>query len=401
MNKLFFEYWQLPREGKLLLDLAVRKTPEQLPEDLDWAYFDALLKQHRIQPLLLRALRSLEPGKYPELDRYRAMQGKLTRDSMARLQTLAAVNAAFSDSGIRLLSMKGPLLSVELYGDPSMRSSRDLDLMVDQGDLKRAGAILEGMGFVRKENPYAATPLRYKFFEKIEHEKHEVYHKGELCLELHWQSDYQTDQSFDALWAGREERQLLGRSIAVMGPADRFPALIIHAAEHGFLRLRWLLDLYELQKKPYFSWEQVYNAMHSQGVGEILLETMLVMYRLDLPGLSDVCCDRFRLTRTDRGVALETAPELAEEACRAAKLCEAVYPLLLREVRPTEPEWKAYDRCLPTSMYGKTLLQQLLLVLGPTKFEFELIDLPDWLFWLYFLIRPFNWLRRKLFGGKE
>ena len=65
------------------------------------------------------------------------------------------------------------------------------------------------------------------------------------------------------------------------------------------------------------------------------------------------------------------------------------------------PEWKAYDRCLPTSMYGKTLLQQLLLVLGPTKFEFELIDLPDWLFWLYFPIRPFNWLRRKLYGGKE
>ena len=401
MNKLFFEYWQLPREGELLLDLALWKKPEQLPEDLDWEYFDALVKQHRLQPLLLRTLRSLEPGKFPELDRYRAMQGKLTRDSMTRLQTLAAVNAAFSDAGIRMISMKGPLLAVELYGDPSMRSSRDLDLMLDPGDLERAGRILEEMGFAPEENPYAATPLRHRYYELIEHEKHAVYHKGELCLELHWQNDYQSAQSLGALWDGREERQLLGRSIAVMGAADRIPALIIHAAEHGFLRLRWLLDLYELQKKPYFSWAQVYDTMHGQGVGEILLETMLVMYRLNLPGLPDVCCDRFRLTRTEQGITLETAAELADQVQRAKKLSDAVYPLLLREVKPSEREWKAYDRCLPNSIYGKTLFQQLLLVLGPSRFEFELIDLPDWLFWMYFLIRPFNWLRRKLFGGKK
>ena len=193
----------------------------------------------------------------------------------------------------------------------------------------------------------------------------------------------------------------MGHSVAVMGADDRYPALFTHAAEHGFMRLRWLLDLYELQKKPGFSWERVYGLMERQGVGEVLLEAMLVMYRLRLPGLPDLDWGRFSLTREEGGVVLRVAPELEKAAERAKALCDGVRPLLEREVRPTAPEWKAYDRLLPNAVYGKTPVQWILTVMGPTVHEFKLIDLPDWQFWLYFIIRPYNWVRRKLFGGKK
>ena len=229
-----------------------------------------------------------------------------------------------------MISMKGPMLAMELYGDPSLRTSRDLDLMVAQEDLDRAGEILTGMGYEREMHSYDSTPMRQKFYRMVEHEKHVVYNKGDICIELHWQSDYQRTQSFPELWARREERQLLGRPIALMGHDDRIPALIIHAAEHGFLRLRWLLDLYELQKKPGFSWERAYALMDAQGLGVVLLETMLVMYRLGLPGLTDLECDYFSLKRCENGLRLE-----ARDAERAAKLSDAVLPLLLRHVRAT------------------------------------------------------------------
>lgn len=282
-----------------------------------------------------------------------------------------------------------------------MRTSRDLDLMVPEADLARAGEILRELGFELEQNPYATTPLRHRFYRLVEHEKHEVYNQGELCIELHWKSDYQAESSFEDVWRGREEQQLMGRPIALMGAAERYPALIIHAAEHGFLRLRWLLDLYELQKKPRFSWDKTYAAMKAQGVGELLLETILVLYRLDLPGLPDLSCNGFAVIRENGCVALRVLEEQEQNAEKAKRLSDAVYPLMLRQVGPTEPEWKAYDRHLPTAIYGKTPLQMVLLALGPTKHEFELIDLPDWLFWLYFIIRPINWLRRKLFGGKK
>lgn len=399
MNEMNLKYWDLPKELALLIDLSVQRKV-QIPAQLDWDRFDRLLSQHRIQPLLIRGLRQLGADLPGELDRYLAQQNQFAVQSMERIQALAAINAAFSDAGIRMISMKGPLLSVELYGDPSMRTSRDLDLMVDAGDLDRAEKILLDMGYRPEEHLYLKTPRRRKFYSAIEHEKHRVYLRGEICVEVHWQSDYQRQQSFQGLWERRAQRQLLGREIAVMGRDDRYPALIIHAAEHGFLRLRWLLDLYELQKKPEFSWEHVFSLMEAQGLGAMLLETMLVMYRLDLPGLPDVGCGRFRLTKIDGGICLEVDDALAGTADRAVKLCDAVYPLLLRHVKSTDTEWKAYDRLQPNAVYGKTPLQWLLTILGPTELEYALIDLPDRWFWLYFLIRPINWIRRKILGGK-
>ncbi|MBQ4549597.1 MAG: nucleotidyltransferase family protein [Oscillospiraceae bacterium] len=396
MKEVYLENWKLPQELELMLKLCLRQ-PVAVPEGLDWDYFDALVSQHRVQPLLIRGIRQ-HGGELPEgLTKYKTMQGKFTASSMARLQALHAVNAAFSDAGIRMISMKGPLLSVELYGDPSLRTSRDLDLLVAEEDLPRADAILRGMGYEQEKLIVSSTPRRRKFYQRIENEKHDVYNRGDICLELHWKGDYQSEVSFDALWSRREERQLMGRPIAVLGADDRYPALFTHAAEHGFLRLRWLLDLYELQRKPGFDWGHVYRLMAAQGIGEIAILALLVMHRLGLPGLEDVAFGGFRLTRETDGVRVE----VEADAENAIALSERVLPMLLKEVKPTEQAWKDYDRLLPNAVYGRTRWQWLLALLGPSEHEYELIDLPDSLFWLYFLIRPFCWLARKLFGGKR
>ena len=401
MKELFLKYWDLPRELEAMLKLALGQQADF--EGLDWAYFDRLVRQHKIQPLLIRGIRKLgrTAEQYPALAALAREQNRYAAGNMRRLQALAEVNAAFAREGIRMLSMKGPLLSMELYADPGMRTSKDLDLMVSPEDLSRAGAVLKGLGYELEQNPYATTPLRHKYYNLIENEKHEVYFRDEICIELHWQHDYQTEQSFDDLWERREERPFMGGKTAVMGADDRYPALFIHAAEHGFMRLRWLLDLYELQKKPGFSWELLFGLMEQQGVGAVLLESMLVMYRMRLPNLKDVDGDRFSLTGGEGGVVLCVDAQLEKAAQRAADLCNGAWPLLVQERRPTDPEWKAYDRLLPRAVYGKTPIQWVLTAMGPTVYEFELIDLPDWLFWLYFIIRPFNWAYRKLFGGKK
>lgn len=400
MMEKHLDNWNLTPELGLMLDIALRKNPE-IPRNLDWDAFEAALRQHRVQPLLIRGLRGMDAGtveRYPVLKQYRGRQNQYAMESFQRLQALSQVCTAFAAEGIRVFSMKGPILSMELYGDPSLRTSRDLDVMVSEEDMHRAGEILTELGYEQEESLFHKTPLRRKYYSLIELEKHTVYNRGDICMELHWKGNFQSETTFDELWAGREEQMILGKPIAVFGPEDRHPALVIHAAEHGFHRLRWLLDLYELQRKPGFRWEKLHRQMQAQGVGELLLETILVMHRLALPGLENVEFEGFRLTRDDEGLCLWVSDELEAEGRRALALCEAVYPLWQRETPWGDPRQRAHDWLLPTSLIQKSLLQRFLQNFGPSTYELELIDLPDWLFWLYFIIRPFSWLRRKLTG---
>ena len=398
MFEIRLNHWSLNPELKLLLDIVLRRNP-RIPEGLEWDAFEAAVRQHRLQPLLIRGLRGMDAAaleRFPVLKQYSGQQNRYAMESFRRLQALSEVSNAFAQTGIRMISMKGPLLSMELYGDPSLRTSRDLDVMVPGEDLERAGQILAELGYEPEENPFHRTPLRRKYYSLIELEKHTVYNRGDICLELHWKGNFQTKDTFDALWDRREERMVFGGKIAVMGAADRYPALIIHAAEHGFHRLRWLLDLYELQKQPAFRWEEAYGELRARGLGCLLLETMLVMYRLGLPGLKDVAFGEISLTTETDGICLRLPQELAGEGTLAQKLTDAVYPMWQSETGWGDPRQKAHDKLLPTSLIEKTPLQTFLINFGPSVYDLELIDLPDWLFWLYFIIRPIYWLWRKL-----
>ena len=400
MFEVRLDHWNLSPELALLLDIVLRKNPE-IPEGLDWDAFEAALRQHRLQPLLIRGLRGMDAAavdQIPALGKYRGQQNRYTMESIQRLQALAQISDALDSAGIRMLSMKGPLLAMELYGDPSLRTSRDLDVMVSEEELDRAGEILVELGYEPEDNLFHKTTLRRKFYGLVDMEKHMVYQRGDICLELHWKGNAQAEENFDEQWARREEQTILGKRIAVLGMDDRYPALIVHAAEHGFHRLRWLLDLYELQKKPTFSWERVYRQMKAQKLGELLLETMVVMYRMALPGLEGVAFPGVRLMVEEDGICLQLDDELREEGRRALALSEAASRLWDGEYAAWgDPRQKEYDRLLPVCLIRKTPVQKLLLAAGPSGYELELVDLPDWLFWLYFIIRPFNWLWRKMF----
>ena len=62
---------------------------------------------------------------------------------LATLRVAAALEAA----GIANVPLKGPLLARSLHGDPGMRFSRDIDVLVARDDLRRAVAALEPLGW--------------------------------------------------------------------------------------------------------------------------------------------------------------------------------------------------------------------------------------------------------------
>ena len=52
----------------------------------------------------------------------------------------------FSSQGIEALVVKGPVLAVQAYGDPAMRSYGDLDMLVRQRNIRRATELMSSAG---------------------------------------------------------------------------------------------------------------------------------------------------------------------------------------------------------------------------------------------------------------
>src|SRR5216684_9312868 len=163
-------------EWSALLECASPARDRQRLADLlrsaDWARLLLLAEDHGVAGHLTASLRDLEePLVPPEIrqslaDRQRA-QNFFTLRLTAELFRLMD---RFTSEGIGALAVKGPVLAVQAYGDPAMRSYGDLDLLVRQRDIRRATELMIAAGYDAAV-PLAAIdagkiPGQYLFFKR-------------------------------------------------------------------------------------------------------------------------------------------------------------------------------------------------------------------------------------------
>lgn len=403
MEKIISVY-PLSRETEFMVRLALREKIEDIPSDLDWSAFNRVMHKHRIYPLVIRGLRQFSGDQleaFPVLRAWRGRQNEYVSGSLKRMQTLATVARAMDDAGIPMLSMKGPLLSVELYGDPSLRHSHDLDVLVREEDFLRAAGCLKELGFAQTENPHLKTPKRLEVNLRYTTDNHGEFNMGDQCVELHWRSSTEVNVPFETLWQQREPRQLLGARVWEMGSLHRMPHLFAHAAHHGFARLRWLMDLYEIQRKPGFDWAALLEAMREQGNSVLLFETLIVLMRWHVLPMETATLGSMTVSR--EGDRIRVCYDAAEqdEVERAIALSEAAWPMMERELDWTCPEFREHEALLPHAAVHHSIWHRFLSKFQPNAVDFELINLPDRWFWLYYLIRPVYLLWRTLTGGEK
>jgi hypothetical protein len=101
---------------------------------------------------------------------------------MRNLAELYQLIGEFREIGVEPLVVKGLALAHQLYRDPGVRVSRDIDLLVDAGELERVERMLKAKGYS-------------EFGGWISHEEYEKYHyhfvytRGEhrdRVVEIHW-----------------------------------------------------------------------------------------------------------------------------------------------------------------------------------------------------------------------
>jgi hypothetical protein len=314
----------------------------------------ALAEDHGVTgQLAARLLGPREELVPPEiLQALRERQRAQTFISLRMTAELFRLLDRFASQAIGALVVKGPVLAVQAYGDPAMRSYGDLDLLVRHHDIRRATEIMLADGY-RAQVPLSAIdagkiPGQYLFTKP----------DSNLLIELH--NDL-TLRYFPRRLPMEEffERQIRvpldGREAPALSVEDELVLICIHGAKHLWERLIWIADVSALvTRQAGIDWQRVAASAREVGAERMLhtgLQIAEDLLRMQLPAKvsaqikGDAVAARLaRQVQKWLPAAGDAPPGLFERATfrlrmRGGLVAAPAYLLRLL-LSPTEEDWR-------------------------------------------------------------
>ncbi|GAB1793268.1 nucleotidyltransferase domain-containing protein [Priestia megaterium] len=393
----YYNIGSIPRELKLLLiimNMESRSLTEDVMKDhftsIDWDLFLQLARHHRIYPLIYSRLIKVDEKLVPD-NIIQVLRSDYQRNTFKMLQLSAEmeqISRLFSIKQIRLLFLKGPAIAADIYGDISLRTSKDLDILIPVTDLANAEKILLNQGY-RKEG-FVSTSSKLKC---IYH--HIAYYHPEkgIEIEVHWKlhSSPTKEPNFDELWDRRRTSSLTSYPVYLLGEEDLFLFLLAHGARHGWFRLRWLVDIdHILRKKMHLQNNNLLTKEHPYYfiLGQALILTSQLLK-------TPINIDMQILIKEKR------SRKLAELAAAYIREMGYIYTSDSKKGTKKSPGNIGLYKTFRTNCYLFLTMSNsqkfffAIKLLFPSNSDMETLRLPDYLHFLYFPLRPFLSIWRK------
>src|ERR1700674_607533 len=324
-----------------------------LIQSSDWSRLLMLAEEHGVVAHLAACLHRLHGNLVPPDIKQTLVERKRAQTFFTlRLNAeLFRLLEQFSANGIGAIVIKGPVLAVQAYGDPAMRSYGDLDLLVRQRDIRRATQLMIAAGY-EPQVPLSAIdagkiPGQYLFSRP----------DSQLLVELH--NDYTLRYFPRRLPIERFfERQIRVRldahEASALSLEDELVLICIHGAKHFWERLMWIADVAALvSRQTNIDWERVADSakeVEAQRMLHIGLRLAAALLHAQLPDkvLAIVRADVVSAQLAQRilkwlPAAGSAPPSLLERAAfrmrmRGGLISGPAY-LLRLSLSPTEEDW--------------------------------------------------------------
>lgn len=343
---------------------------------LNWSRTLDFATHHGVASLLLHRLTRPGFAVVPPdaLDQLRSHCRPLVATSLHLTGELGRILNALDNRGISALAWKGPTLAAAAYGDVTLRTFGDLDLVVAPRTIGAALEALTEIGYVRQ---YELTPVQTRALRRGNHEEKMV-RDGEL-VELHWQlakSVFRIGLHFDALWERRGSILIAGCPIPVLAPEDLLLSLCVHGSTHAWKRLLWISDVAQVVRAVDLDWRQVLDRAEALGINR----SVRVALRL-AEGLLDAPLPTAVANWVSADSEVETlASHVAQEMFRSA---------------PTPASFVSYQWRVQEGLRRK-LAVGLKSMFSPAPEDWTLVPLPDVAYPLYYIVRPLRLLAKYL-----
>ena len=253
---------------------------------IDWAAFIALASCHKLIPTVYHNLSRHVPGLVPQPVLAELKQlAELNRQHIIKI--LAALNRLsrwFEQTNIPLCVLKGPLLAQRLFGDVALRTSSDLDLLIDPTSLSQADALLLSNGCQRVLPDVSLAPRQWLAFQRQWYNSTYFLPELNTYIELHWAIALQD------LIAPKAMRQIQARLRPLEQSCSRLYALadedlpvylLVHGSKHNWVRLKWLVDFVAwMQTAGDRDWSALQARMADLGLQRLLGQGLLLAHWL-------------------------------------------------------------------------------------------------------------------------
>lgn len=172
-------------------------------------------------------------------------------------------------SGLRPAVSKGFHWAERLYGEPGLRPYLDVDLFVHPGEWEALVALLRDAGFRREGGPESVSgPGRGAPAWSLS----PVFRKDGLAVELHANplGLHMPARGEARFWRSLRSVRLAGEPAWVPGWPHEMVYAAVHAQQHSYARLSWLVDLAEMAALPDFDWGEAASIALEEGMEEAL-----------------------------------------------------------------------------------------------------------------------------------
>jgi len=250
------------------LELIVRF----LSSDFDIEFLVDYGYRHGLTPLMYKKLQKLHPN-HPLTLALAPVYYSIAQNNIAMTSHLLRLAQKFKHNGIPLITFKGPSLAVDSYGDITLRSFGDIDILVMEGDMGRGVEVMEGLGYVSTLGGWSGLEVVGLLHEE-----------SQILIELHHRL---TSQKYALpwerldLWTECQTVTINGHPLTTLSHEIGLLYLALHGSKHLYIRLSWIVDIDRfIRTHGDIDWERVVRMARKMGVYRSVAVSVRLAWRL-------------------------------------------------------------------------------------------------------------------------
>ena len=364
---------------KLSPDFAL--IEEKISQIKNWDDLISLSYSHGVFPLVYKIIKKYDE-KTP-LDKLSFMKQTymdLVKRNMLMTSELIKVSNVLEENGIKSIAFKGPTLSQMAYGDVISRQYVDLDVLVDESLLKDAQKILEANNYYPR---YDLEEYQKENLKDVVHDISMINKSNGINIELHWtlsSGEFFIDLEKLEYMSDIKKYNLSNYELNIFSNEKLFIYLCVHGYKHLWERIEWLVDIYYLISKENIDLEKVVEMSKSVDADRIVLSTLIICQKMfDLKiELKDSSIQDIKLNRTTNSMLNKIFQDYSKVN---EKIHSKEFSIIhLYMLKTTTNKMK----------YLKTFFE-------PTEKDYEKVKISSKFHFLYYLLRPFNIVKKILF----